>query len=82
MAHLFEYATAIQYMTPVGTPDLSNKQAQLGFLKSMGNLTKNMPKMLESLEGGGWDVNSHNIMFHDNTFVITFLLQRMVVSKS
>ena len=82
MAHLFEYATAVQYMTPIEKPDLSNKLTQLGFMKGLGNVTKNMPKMLESFEGGGWDVNSHSIMFHDNTFVISFLLQRMVVSKS
>ena len=82
MAHLFEYATAVQHMTPAGKPDLSNKQAQLSFVKGLGNLTKRMPNMLDQVEGGGWDVNSHSIMFHDNTFVVSFLLQRMVVSKT
>ena len=82
MAHFFEYATAVQYLTPVGKPDFSKEQARLSFVAKLGNLTKKMPKMLESLEGGGWDINSHSIMLHNDTFVISFLLQRMMVSKS
>lgn len=82
MAHGYEYASAVQYLTPVITedpPDFSSKTTQAGFMKELMALDKRLPNILDSYEGGLWAINSRSITVVGNTFIISYLLQRLVI---
>ncbi len=82
MAHGYEYASAIQYLTPAITeelPDFSDKTAQVGFMNELRLLDKKLPNLLDSFKGGGWTINSRSITVSGSTFLISYLLQRLVI---
>lgn len=79
MAHGYEYASTIKYITPVTTENFRNKNTQVSFMNELQLMDKELPNFLDSLDGGGWTINSRSITVLGNTYAISYLLQRLVI---
>lgn len=79
MSHLYEYSVITKFLSPValgGSPDFSEEPAQLGLLGALQQLVQQLPTMIDTWQGGGWIINSHNITFSGETVIVSILLQR------
>ena len=56
--------------------DATADEVSEGLAGGLGNYLKNLPKMLESFEGGGWKTVSHNLTRIDRHLVLSLLISR------
>ena len=80
MAHEYEYATLVEYLTPVklgGQTDYTNPKIQASLTKEFAKLFRNLPTIIDNTpDNEGWWVNSHSVTKADETIVVSILLQR------
>ncbi len=77
LEHPWEYTHLVQFTTPKTKLDYSTKEGQQGLIKASGQIFTNLPKIIDKLPtGGGWHVNSHNILLVDGSIMVSILLQR------
>ena len=80
MEHPYEYRMAVQFLTPdptSGTPDFQDENSRASLFHSLSEFADHLPQALATMpEGEGWEVNSHSLMFANNSIVVSMLLQR------
>jgi len=77
MEHPWEYTHMVQMATPKIKQDYSTKEGKQGIIKACGQIFGKLPQIIDKLPvGGGWQVNSHNILIVDGSIMISILLQR------
>lgn len=75
--HPWEYTHIVQMATPKLQVDFSSKEGQQSLIKACGQIFTKLPQIIDKLPvGGGWQVNSHNILLVDSSIMISILLQR------
>ena len=77
LEHPWEYTHLVQFATPKTKPDYSTKEGQKSLIKMSGQVFAKLPQIIDKLPtGGGWHVNSHNILLVDGSIMVSILLQR------
>ena len=71
----------MEYGFLVQTCDLPTAAASVGeraeaIANSLASLSEPIHRSLESLDSGGWQVVSHNVLQTDNSLIVTFLIGR------
>jgi len=75
--HPWEYTHMVQFATPKIKIEYSSKEGQQGLIKACGTIFRKLPQIIDKLPmGGGWQVNSHNILLVNGSVMISILLQR------
>lgn len=75
--HPWEYTHMVQFATPKNKIDYSTKEGQRGLIKACGTIFSKLPEIVDRLpSGGGWQVNSHNILLFNGSIMISILLKR------
>ena len=77
LEHPWEYTHLVQFATPKTKLDYSTKEGQQNLIKASGQVFTKLPQIIDKLPmGGGWNVNSHNILLVDGSVMVSILLQR------
>jgi len=75
--HPWEYMHMVQFATPKIKIDYGTKEGQQGLIKASGQIFRKLPQIIDKMPtGGGWQVNSHNILLVDGSIMVSILLQR------
>ena len=75
--HPWEYTHMVQFATPKTKIDYSTREGQKGLIKTSGAIFSKLPQIIDRLpSGGGWQVNSHDILLVDGSIMVSILLQR------
>ena len=63
MEYPWEYTHVVQIATPKNGIDYGTKEGQKGMIRACGQVFTKLPQIISKLPaGGGWQVNSHNIL--------------------
>lgn len=76
MQHPYEYAIIVNNLTPAKPVDFSKEADMVSFIQQVGRFTSDLPKAVEDLEGGGWEVLSHDLAVHGRTVLLSILIRR------
>lgn len=78
--HPYEYQVLVEYITPVSSEEPLNYSEEVvrqALALKIQHLTGSLSVSIAALpDGGGWEINSHNIAIAGNTVIFTILLQR------
>jgi len=55
---------------------LTDEQKAVAFGQPWGKVTSDLSKALDTLDGGGWEAVSHDLLIFGNTLIVSFLTRR------
>ena len=81
MAHEYEYAVIVDYLSPETIsgipPNFTKQKTQVAFGNGFQRLAGKLPSAIDATLGDGWQINSHSITFQDRVPIISILLQKI-----
>ena len=72
-----EYCTMVQTITlKPGLADATSNEVSQGIAVGLNNIVQKVTKGMQKLQGGGWEMVSHQLTRIDRHLVVSFLLYR------
>jgi hypothetical protein len=76
-----EYATLVQVgELEAKIPDMTSKEVALSVTEGLGRLVHKVTQAIKTLEGGGWEIVSHEITVISRHLIVSFLVKRRKIS--
>ena len=80
---MYEYNTLCGSIEVI--PNIYNNQSEKAIgtqmTKELGKIVSEFPAKSEKMDGGGWEIFSHNLLLLGNHLVISLLLRRPLQKK-